>query len=183
LQSGCRQGWLHNKWLPAQEFEREVTASRKHQITQEEMSGIRVVRGHHQHLPRKDGCRNAAFTHIDRIAEASSRHYLQKKSSNPSVNVEGASFLPSTNVRTNNADFQSGPTNRKRQVSIQNQKGPMGPRPLDASSGKRLERRHLPSRSSADKTRRQIIQQHSQCISFHHCEYLGKSSRAAGVNQ
>ncbi len=139
VETRCRPGSLHNKRLPAQEFEREVTASRNFQVLLESMIGIRVVRGDHQPLPRKGGCRNSAFTDIDYVAEASSRNHLQKKSPNPSETVESASFLPSTNVRVNNAEFQFGPTNRKGQLSIQNQKGPMGPRPLDASIGKRYE--------------------------------------------
>lgn len=74
------------------------------------------------------------------LLEASPRNRLQKKRSNSSVNVESVSSLPSTNVRVNNAE--SGFANRKRQLSIQNQKGPMGPRPLDASSGKKYEEGH-----------------------------------------
>ncbi|KAF7507497.1 hypothetical protein GJ744_010428 [Endocarpon pusillum] len=70
-------------------------------------------------------------------SEASLRNRLQKKHSNPSVNVQSTSFLPSAHVRSNNAESQSGFANRKRQLSIHNQKGPLGPRPLDASIGKR----------------------------------------------
>jgi dual specificity tyrosine-phosphorylation-regulated kinase 2/3/4 len=89
-----------------------------------------------QPLPRKGGRRNSAFTDIDYAAEFSPRNRLQKKSSNPSVHAEIAPLPPSTNVRvSNNAEL--GPPNRKRQSSIPNQKGPMGPRPLDASAGKR----------------------------------------------
>jgi dual specificity tyrosine-phosphorylation-regulated kinase 2/3/4 len=102
-----------------------------------------VVRGNLQPLPRKGGCRNSAFTDIDYVAEAPSRNRLQKNHSNPSVHFENSSTLPSTNVRANNVDPQVGPTNRKRQSSIQSQKGPMGPRPLDATIGKRYgERGH-----------------------------------------
>lgn len=101
-----------------------------------------MVRGDYQPLPRKGGCRNSAFTDIDYGAEASLRNRLQKKPSNPSVNVQSTSFLPSAHVRSNNAESQSGSANRKRQLSVQNQKGPLGPRPLDASPGKRCESTH-----------------------------------------
>ena len=80
----------------------------------------------------------SAFSDIDYHAEASPRNRLQKPSP-PSIHGESASFLPS-NVRSSNAE--PGPTNYKRQVSIHNQKGPMGPRPLDPSNAKRFENRH-----------------------------------------
>jgi hypothetical protein len=83
-------------------------------------------------------------TYIDLVQEASLGPRLQKESSNPSMNENSASFLPSTNGRTDNVESQNGPANRKRQFSIQNQKVPMGPRPLDASSGKRYEYTHDP---------------------------------------
>ena len=86
----------------------------------------------------------SSFTDIDCVTEPLSRNRLQKKPSKPSVQVGSASFLPVTdpNVCSNNAQSQSRTRNRKGQLTIQNQQGPMGPRPLGGSMRRRYEEIH-----------------------------------------
>lgn len=76
-------------------------------------------------------------TVIDHAADATSRPRLRKNTSGSFLDVDSASFLPSTTAQAHNAELDS--PQRRRQLSMQSQKGPVGPRPLDGSKGKRYE--------------------------------------------